>query len=191
MQLNERIRQIRKENRLSRRELYQKLFNIFGENTIQPNSIWRIESGLTNPQASSLHQLCIGLEVSLKDLLQNVTQESKLVDIIKEKKRLDQFAYNDSAHAEILSSPKMPFLAQELILLPSGKTNLEEDPIEVGKFQKWIYCLSGELNCYIGTEKHTLKKGDCLSFDSNLPHYFENNSSRKTRCIIVQNPKHI
>ncbi|MBI4706629.1 MAG: helix-turn-helix transcriptional regulator [Candidatus Omnitrophica bacterium] len=191
MQLNNRIKQIRKERQLSRRELYQRLFNVFGKDTIKPNSIWRIESGLTNPQASSLHQLCIGLDISLRELLQNVLQESKLVDIVKSSKRLDQFAYNELAHAEVLSSSKMPFLAQELILLPGGKTNLEEDPIEIGKFQKWIHCLRGELNCYIGTEKHTLKKGDSLSFESNLPHYFENNSSRKTRCIIVQNPKHI
>ena len=42
-----------------------------------------------------------------------------------------------------------------------------------------------------GNSMHpTIKKGDTLSFASNIPHYFENPSKKiKARCIIVQNPK--
>ncbi|MBI5144787.1 MAG: cupin domain-containing protein, partial [Candidatus Omnitrophica bacterium] len=49
----------------------------------------------------------------------------------------------------------------------------------------------GKVICVVGIEKHLLNKGDCLSFESNIPHYFENNSSRKARCLIVQNPRYI
>lgn len=191
MELYEKIKAIRKEKKLSRQELYSRLKEIFGEKSVEPNTIWRIESGLTSPRASSLHQLCIGLGVSLKDILIGIEPESKLVDITKKGRRLDQFVYNPKAKAEILSHPKLPFLVQELVILPMGATNTEEDPIEVGKFQKWVYCLSGKVTCVVGTEKHTLDKGDGLSFESNLPHHFENNSSRKARCIIIQNPRYI
>lgn len=191
MQLHEKIKQVREEKKLSREDLYLRLKEIFGSKTIKPNSIWRIESGLTSARASSLHQICVGLGVSLKELLAGITQEKKLIEYIKKNKRIDNFVYNDKAKADILSSSGLSFMAQELTLSPGGSTAVEEDPIEVGKFQKWVYCLSGKITCAVGTEKQELNKGDCISFESNIPHNFENTSSRKSRCIIVQNPKYV
>jgi transcriptional regulator with XRE-family HTH domain len=191
MELYEKIKEIRQEKRLSREDLYKKLNGIFGERTIKPNTIWRIESGLTSARASSLHQICIGLGVSLRDILANISPTTTLADFIKKGKRLDQFVYNDRALAENLSPAHLPFLTQELTLSPGGTTDTEEDPIEVAKFEKWIYCLSGKITCVVGTEKHLLDKGDSLSFESTILHHFENNSAKKSRCIIVQNPRHI
>ncbi len=94
MEVREKIREIRQTEKLSREELYQRLRNIFGKKTIKPNSIWRIESGLTSARASSLHQICIGLGVSLKDLLSDITAESKIVNITRKGKAIDQFIYN-------------------------------------------------------------------------------------------------
>jgi transcriptional regulator with XRE-family HTH domain len=191
MELREKIKQIRQEKKLSREELYERLVDIFGDKAVKPNTIWRIESGLTSARASSLHQICIGLGVSLKELLGELEPESRLVDIVKKGKRIDQYIYNQKAQAEMLTPAQRSFLVQELTLLPGGMTRTEEDPIEVGKFEKWVYCLTGKLTCIVGTERHTLNKGDCLSFESNIPHYFENNSSKKSRCLIVQNPRYI
>lgn len=191
MELRQKIEQVRHQKKMSREDLYNRLKEIFGNNAIKPNTIWRIESGLTSARMSSLHQICVGLGVSLKELLEDVEQKPKLVDIIKKKQRLEQFVYNEKARAEILSPPNLIFLTQELTLLPAGATKLEQDPIELEKFQKWIYCLSGVVECIIGTERHILNKGDCLSFESNIPHHLENNSSRRARCLIVQHPRHI
>lgn len=191
MEIHEKIKQIRQEKKMSREEVYTRLRDIFGDKAVKPNTIWRIESGLTSARASSLHQICIGLGVSLKELLGDIEPESKLVDITKKDKRMDQYVYNQKAQAEILTSSLRRFLVQELSLLPGGATRTEEDPIEVGKFEKWVYCLAGKITCVVGTERHTLNKGDCLSFESNIPHYFENNFSRKAKCIIVQNPRYI
>lgn len=191
MQAQDKIREIRKEKGLSRHELYEKLRSIFDDKAVTPNTIWRIESGMTSARTSSLHQLCIGLGVSLKDILGEPAQESSLVDIVKKNRRLDQYVYNKKAQAQILTPSKRSFMAQELTLLPQGQTQVEENPIEVGKFEKWVYCLAGTLTCTVGTERHVLAKGDCLSFESNIPHAFANHSSRKCRCLIVQNPRYI
>lgn len=191
MELHEKIKQIRRERKLTRGQLYEKLRGIFGEEAIEPNTIWRIESGLTSARTSSLHQLCVALGISLRDLLESIQPKSKIVDFIKKDKRIDQYVYDPKTKAEILTSPQRSFLVQELTLLPGGATKTEEDPIELGKFEKWVYCLSGKIDCVVGTEKHTLNKGDCLSFESNLPHYFKNSFSKKTRCLVVQNPRHI
>jgi quercetin dioxygenase-like cupin family protein len=74
--------------------------------------------------------------------------------------------------------------------LPDSATKEEQDPVDVNRFEKLIIMLQGEILCYIGNEKHLIKKGDTLSFASNIPHHFENPSKKvKARCIIVQNPK--
>jgi len=191
MKINEKIRRIREKKGLSREELYQKLQAIFGERAVKPNSIWRIESGLTTARASSLNQICIGLGISLKELLGEREKESKVVDIVRKNKRIDQYVYAQRARADILTPMNREFLVQELTLRAGGSTNTEEDPIEVGKFEKWVYCLTGKIICVVGKERHSLDKGDCLSFESNIPHYFQNNSPRKASCLIVQNPRHI
>lgn len=191
MKLHEKIRKIREEKDISREELYERLKDIFGDNAITPNSIWRIEAGIHAARASSLHQICVGLGISLKDILEETAPESKLVDIVKKNKRIDSYVYNQKAQSEILTSSQRGFLVQELALQPAGATRTEEDPVEVGKFEKFIYCLSGKITCIIGTERHILNKGDCLSFQSTIPHYFENNSSRKASCLIIQNPRYI
>ena len=191
MELHERIKQIRKEKKLTRQELHEKLLGIFGKKTIKPNTIWRIESGLTSARTSSLHQLCVGLDISLRELLASVETVSRVVDFIKKDKRIDQYIYDPKAKAEILTPPKLNFLTEELTLSPAGMTKTEQDPIEMGKFEKWVYCLSGKVLCSVGAEKHLLNKGDCLSFESNIPHSFENPSTRKARFLVVQNPKHI
>ena len=78
----------------------------------------------------------------------------------------------------------------ELFLLPGGFTKEEEDPVDVNRFEKLVIVLQGEILACVGNEKHLIKKGDTLSFASNIPHHFENPSRKtKTRCIIVQNPK--
>lgn len=191
METFQKIKEIREKKRISRAALYQKLKSIFGAKAIKPNSIWRIESGLTVARTSSLHQICVGLGVSLKEILGEPQTKTQLIELLTQKQRLEQFVYDAKARAEILSSATLPFLAAELVLSPGAVTKAEEDPIEIAKFVKWVYCLSGKFDCFVGTEIQTLSKGDCLSFASNLPHHFGNPYTRKARGLVIQDPKHI
>ncbi|MFC1599170.1 cupin domain-containing protein [Candidatus Omnitrophota bacterium] len=191
MKYHEKIREIRKEMGLSLLEFEGKLKSIFGEKALKYNTLARIERGETKPRMSSLTQICVGFQKTLKELKENVEEESTLVDLIKRNKRIDRFTYNQKAHSDILTPSKRNFVCAELTILPYGKTVKEQDPIEEKKFAKWVYCLKGKIICHIGKEAHTLKKGDCLSFESTLPHYFENKTDAKSVCIVVQNPRHI
>jgi len=192
MKLNERIRQIRKEKGLSLTDLEKRLVEIFGNKALRYNSLYRIEKGLREARISSLSQLCIGLGISLKELKEGTEEERfSLVDYIKKSNRLAQYVYSEKAYAQILTKEKQPFLALRLILEPAGKTKPEQDPIELGKFEKWVYGLKGKVTCVIGQDKYVLNKDESLCFESNISHYFENNTSQKASCIIIQNPKHI
>ena len=192
MTLHEKIRQIRKEKGLSLTELEKRLVEIFGNKALRYNTLYRIEKGLRDARISSLSQICIGLGVSLRELKEGTEEEKfSLVDFIGKRDKIAQYVYSEKAYAQILSKEKEPFLGMRLMIGPGGKTTLEQDPIELGRFEKWVYGLKGKVTCVIGQERHTLKKDEVICFESTIPHSFENNTLQKASCIIIQNPKHI
>ena len=192
MKLCEKIRLVRKQKGLSLTNLEARLRDIFGDKALRYNTLYRIEKGLRDARIASLSQICIGLEVSLKELQEGTEEEkSSLVDHITKRDKIAKYIYSQNAYAEILSKEKQPFLSMRLVLEPGGKTNLEQDPIELGKFEKWAYGVKGKITCVAGQEKLVLGKDEIICFESTLPHYFENNTLKKAICVIIQNPKHI
>lgn len=191
MQLGERVKQIREEKGLTLQDLAARLKEIFGKKAIGYNALYRIEKGLRDPRISSLGQICLALEISLKDIKEGTAEEKfSLIDQIKRRDKTAKYVYSN-AHAEILSKDRQRILALRLILFPGGKTNLEQDPLELGRFEKWVYGLKGKVTCVVGENKFLVAKDEVIAFESTIPHYFENNTLKKACCIIVQNPKHI
>ena len=194
MELYEKIRHIRCDLlKISLKDFHKKLVDIFGDKALTYYSLCRLEKGYREDiRIKSLYQICTGLGISLKELKKGTEdEESKIVKIIKATDRANnRYFYNEKAVAEILSTRDLRFLVMELELLPFSATKEEQDPVDVNRFEKLIIILQGEILCYIGNEKRLIKKGDTLSFASNIPHHFENPSKKvKARCIIVQNPK--
>jgi len=191
MNLGEKVKQIREEKGLTLQDMAERLKEIFGKKALGYNAIYRIEKGLRDPRVSSLSQICLALEVSLKDLKEG-TEEEKFspVDQIKRRDGKAKYVYSN-AYAEILSKDRQRILALRLILLPGGKTNLEQDPLELGRFEKWIYGTKGKVTCVVGENKYILGKDEVIAFESTIPHYFENNTLKKASCVIIQNPKHL
>jgi transcriptional regulator with XRE-family HTH domain len=192
MTLNEKIRKMRKDRGLKIRDLEKRLIEIFGKNALRYNTLYRIEKGLRQARVSSLSQICIGLGVSLKELKEGTEEEKfSLVDLFKKGEKFAQYVYSEKAYAHILTRERQPFLALRLFLEPDGQTKLEQDPLELGNYQKWVYGLKGKITCVVGNEKFLLRKNEAFCFNSNVAHSFQNNTAQKATCLIIQNPKHI
>lgn len=194
MRLSEKIRYLRKNAlNLSLKDFHKKLVDIFGDRALTYYSLCRVEKGRRDSiRLRSLYQISTGLGISLKELVEDTDKEtSKIVTIMRRKDRANnEYIYNAKAIAEILSPRSMRFLAMELVLRPGGVTREEQDPKDINSFEKLLIMLQGEVQVFVGGEKHLLMKGDSLSFLSSFAHHFENPShSLKARCIIIQNPK--
>lgn len=174
------------------RKLQKRLQEIFGEKALRYNTLYRIEKGLRDARFSSLSQICAGLGVTLKELKEGTDAEpSTTVDLFRKRDKFAQYVYSEKATAQILTKEKQPFLALRLVLAPGGKTPAEQDPAEMGIFEKWVYCLRGKITCVTGKDRYTLSKDEALCFESSAPHSFENTTLRPASCIIIQNPKHV
>jgi len=219
MKLHEKIKKLRLEQGLSRKELHRFIVNDFKEAAITYRTLERIEAGDTDGKGSSLHQICTALKVSLKDLKKDTEEENKPVDLVRKNNRLGRYVYNEKAFAELLIKQNRNFMAAELVLKPGGKTRLEQDPLlrldeektkqikqilsglnldapvleeyKILKFEKYAYCLKGKIICCVDNQRYILRKGDGLAFESSAPHWFENASKTESRCIIFQNPRYL
>lgn len=187
MQLYEKIRKVREDLGLTIQDVYARCLTIFGpEKAMSYRTLLRIESGRI-AKFSSVLKICCALGVTLEELLKDTELAQRLV--IRKKERIDEYTYNEKVSASVVSSPTRTFLALELTLQPSGRTALEHSPQE-GIFEKWIYVVEGLLTCHLGAEQFILASKDTISFDSAIPHYFENKAKKTCACVVIQNPKH-
>lgn len=219
MKLYAKIKNIRQQKGLTLKEFHRLLVNYFKENAVTYRTLQRIEAGHTDGRGSSLHQISTALGIPLGELRKGTDEESRTVDLIRRNKRLGRYVFTENAYAELLLRQNRNFMVMELVLKPQGKTKIEQDPAltlekekleqikeilrslnlelpfleddKVLKFEKYLYCLKGSIACYIIGERYVLKKGDGLSFESKNPHWFENISKKESRCLIIQNPRHL
>jgi len=192
MDIHQNIRHIRNNiKKIKLKELHSRIVELFGDDALNYQTLSRIERGKRSARPSSLYQICKGLDISYGELKEDTQKQPAEIDLIKRKSTKDRFQYNDNAYIEILINLNRNFIASELNLLPGGKTDIEQDPDNSSDFEKWIYCIQGEIEVNIASKVVKIKKADALSFKSHLPHYFENKTTKKSRCLIIQNPKHI
>ncbi|MCP4653476.1 MAG: helix-turn-helix domain-containing protein [Candidatus Omnitrophica bacterium] len=191
MTIGEKIKKLREKRGLSRRDLLGEIIQIFGDKSLTYLTLSRIEKGESDGRGSSLHQICQALNVSLRDLKHGTKEDPALMECIRNYAYKGKYIYNEKAFAEILSGRQHRFLALQLILHSKGKTKTEQDPKTDEDYRKWIFIIKGTISCHVDNKEILLRKGDTFSFISYLPHYFENKTSQKATCIIIQDPRHI
>ncbi|MCP4651921.1 MAG: cupin domain-containing protein [Candidatus Omnitrophica bacterium] len=189
MQLHQYLTQIRKDKKLKIQHLHNKIKKIFAKKAVSYRSLLRILQGHTQGRESSLYQVCIGLGITPAQLKENIMSQPDAIDYIKRSLRKDKYIYNENASAELLAGPERSFLTMELTLKAKGKTKPQGATTTEVKSEKWVYGLFGKTTCVIDDKTYQLDKGDCLSFNGNLPHYFKNKTSKKAQCLIVQTPR--
>jgi len=190
MELHEKIRHLREKRKLTQEDLLNKIRELFPGGAISRRTLQRIEAGQTDGRASSLHQICGGLDVTVDQLLADV-EKREITGFTRWDTYRGDYVYNNGAVARLMSGREMPFLCMKLCLKPKSATRLEKDPDEKSKYIKWVYVLRGALTLHVEEQIYVMKQTHCATFFSTQPHYFENATSKDTICIIMQYPRHI
>ncbi len=182
----EKIKNIRKKLNLTIKDVYSRGVAILGkQKAISISTINRIEAGKSH-KFSSLVKLCFILGIELKDLYKGTELEDCLV--ITKKNRTSEYIISDKALSHIINSPNQGFLVQEFLLLPLGKVPLDHSQKDDAKHEKFVYVISGKLECNVDKNFFLLTAGDTLSFNSTKPHSFENKAKTKCKFITMENP---
>ena len=174
-----RVKALREASSLSLRELA-------GRCGVSAPMLSQVERGETSPTLAVAARIASGLELRLSQLLR--LDEGGAVTVARAGDRRRGGNPRRGHRFEVLSSP-LPGQRAELsrhTLAPGGATGAADDPPmhEPGSRETaLIECGSVVLVC--DGQRHQLGEGDCVTFDADLPHRFENPAGEEAVFLAV------
>lgn len=190
MKIHEKLQQILNITGISVRNLHLKQKEHFPpKEQLSYNALTRIFYGHGQPRFTTLVKISQLLEMPILEIIEDTELEE--IFFLRRNKRFDSFMYNETARADIVTSPSCPFVNFELNIDPNGKTRTERSPADDKvKYMKSVYVVSGRLKIVIDEHEYNLTQRDSLTFDSSQPHYFENTFKQRCLALITLSPKH-
>ena len=177
--LGPRVRALREAMGLSLRDLADRC-------GVSAPMLSQVERGETSPTVQVAARIAAGLELRLSQLLR--LDESGSVTITRAGERRSVRGSVRGHRSEVLTAAR-PGQRAELsrhTLQPGGATGGPGDPPfhEPGSREiALVEC--GTLALWVDGERHELRAGDCVTFDADLPHHFENADGCETAFLAV------
>ena len=166
--IGERVKALREASGLSLRDLAER-------SGVSAPMLSQVERGDTSPTLTVAARIAAGLELTLSQLLR--LDEGGAVTIVRPGQRRRGGSSRRRHTYEVLTAPR-PGQRAELsrhTLAAGGATGAEDDPPmhEPGS-RETAFVESGSVVLVCDGQRHRLDAGDCVTFDADLPHHFEN-----------------
>jgi transcriptional regulator with XRE-family HTH domain len=174
-----RVRALREAMELSLRDLAAR-------SGVSAPMLSQVERGETSPTLAVAARIAQGLELRLSQLLR--LDEDGAVVIVRANERRSGGSARRGHRYEILTPP-LPGQRAEIsrhTLAPGAVTGGPDDPPmhEPGS-RETALVESGEVTLVCDGERNALRAGDCVTFDADLPHHFENHGTDETVLLAV------
>jgi transcriptional regulator with XRE-family HTH domain len=146
----------------------------------------QVERGETSPTLQVATRIAHGLELRLSQLLR--LDEDGAVTVVRRADRR-QGPDGASGHSYEILTPPLPGQRAELsrhTLAPGALTGCPGDPPmhEPGSRETTLV-ESGGVVLHCDGNRYELSAGDCVTFDADLPHHFENPTSQPAELLAV------
>ena len=177
--LGRRIRLLREGMSLSLRDLAER-------SGVSAQMLSQVERGETSPTIAVAERIAAGLELTLSQLLR--LDEGDGVNVVRMHERRDGGVAAYGHRFEVLT-PALPGQRLELsehFLAPGGATGQRGDPpIHEAGSRETAVVTEGKLRLVCDGAPYALEEGDCVTFDADLPHHFENPGESDARFYAV------
>jgi transcriptional regulator with XRE-family HTH domain len=175
-----RIRALRDAMELSLRDLADR-------SGVSAPMLSQVERGETSPTLAVAARIASGLELRLSQLLR--LDESGTVAIVRAGDRRPGTSDAASGHQAEILTPPLPGQRAELsrhVLAPRAVTGGPGDPPmhEPGSRESALV-QEGVVVLHVDGQRYELAAGDCVTFDADLPHHFENPGSDDAVLLAV------
>ena len=146
----------------------------------------QVERGETSPTLQVAARIAAGLGLRLSQLLR--LDEDGAVTVVRADERRSG-GRPESGHVYELLTPPLPGLRAEVSvhrLEPRAMTGEAGDPpMHEPGARETTLVQAGELLLHVDGEIHALAAGDCVTFDADLPHHFENPGKEEAVLLAV------
>jgi transcriptional regulator with XRE-family HTH domain len=177
--LGARVRALREAMELSLRDLAQR-------SGVSAPMLSQVERGETSPTLQIAARIATGLELRLSQLLR--LDEDGAVSVVRAAERRQGPAAGTGHRYEILSPP-LPGQRSELsrhVLAAGARTGEAGDPpIHEPGSRETALVQEGTVRLTCDAETYELSAGDCVTFDADLPHRFENPGPAEAALLAV------
>jgi transcriptional regulator with XRE-family HTH domain len=174
-----RVRALREASGLSLRDLAAR-------SGVSAPMLSQVERGETSPTLSVAARIAAGLELRLSQLLR--LDEDGAVTVVRAQERRRGGNARRGHRFEVMTGER-PGQRAELslhTLAPGGATGAHDDPPMHEPGSREIALVqSGRVTLDCDGERHELVEGDCVTFDADLPHHFENHGSEPAIFLSV------
>jgi transcriptional regulator with XRE-family HTH domain len=171
-----RLRQLRDQKGLSARQ-------VAGLAGLTPAYLSRLENGRVSPTVATLARLVEGMGETMATLFQEPPGVRETVV-----RRADRHLLRSRG---VLDSQVTPGWAKRLEILESlvepGQGSSEDLHTHPGE-EECVLVLDGQLDLYLGADRHHLETGDSATFDCRTPHRWRNPAAQPSRVLWVFTP---
>jgi transcriptional regulator with XRE-family HTH domain len=177
-ELGERIKRFRLERNLTLKEVELKA-------KVSATHVSEIERGMTSPTVGALTKIARAMGTEPSYFLQTNTYPSFSI-VRKSDRRVltyDSWGARINCLSDGISRARMSFL--EVELEPGLGRNVE--PI-THTGEELIHILKGVVEIHVGSDRHLLKEGDSIHFQSKEPHTIRNIGDGQARIMWVASP---
>jgi len=173
-----RVRALREAMSLSLRDLADR-------SGVSAPMLSQVERGETSPTIAVASRIAHGLELSLSQLLR--LDEGGSVTVVRAAER--RGGGKRGGHAYEILSPPLPGQRAELsrhTLAPGAATGGPGDPpMHEPGARETALVERGTVALVVDGDRHELNEGDCVTFDADLPHHFENDSGKEEAVLLA------
>ncbi len=172
-----RVRALREAMSLSLRDLAER-------SGVSAPMLSQVERGETSPTLAVAARIASGLDLSLSQLLR--LDEGGSVTVVR---AADRRGGGTGGHAYEILTPPLPGLRAELsrhVLAPGAATGGPGDPpMHEPGARETALVERGAVDLLVDSERHALAAGDCVTFDADLNHRFENSGMEEAVLLAV------
>ena len=177
-ELGERIKRFRLERNLTLKEVEVKA-------KVSATHVSEIERGMTSPTVGALAKIARALGTEPSYFLRGNTHPPFSLVRRSERKKLsyDNWGARINCLSDGTSAPRLSFLEVEL----APRLDQTMEPMtHMG--EELILILKGVVEIHVGTDRHLLKEGDSIHFQSKEPHTVKNIGDGQARFLWVATP---
>ena len=172
-----RVRALREAMDLSLRDLAER-------SGVSAPMLSQVERGETSPTLQVAARIASGLELRLSQLLR--LDEGGTVTVVRAGEGRQGGA---AGHRYEVLSPPLPGLRAEVSrhrLAPGAETGGPGDPpIHEPGARETAVVQQGHVTLLVDGQRHELGRGDCVTFDADLPHHFENRGEEEAALLAI------
>ena len=139
---------------------------------LTPGYLSKIENSSTPPPIPTLAKIAYALGVHVSYFFEDEDESDGKLSIIKKterKKMIGDYTPLGFEYESIIRKKKDKNIKPLIVTIPYG-LDPNEVPYNYHDGEELIYVLSGKMNFFFDDEQHSVEEGDCLHFDSTIPH---------------------